>query len=420
MRINASKQLTRDLPMLTTDLLEEIYLGVSSNKVRSGLTMLGIVIGIASVIAMLSIGQGAKAQIENNIQSIGSNLLLVMPGAQRGFGGALNAGRGSAQTLTNDDAKALSTISNTAGVAPESSRRFQVAAHGQNTNTQVVGTVPVYPSVRNLTLENGSFFTDMQLTSRAKVVVIGPTTRDDLFGVGANPIGDSVRINNVNFTVIGITNAKGGTGFSNQDDMMFIPLSSMQTFLSGGQYVSTVSVAAKDQSSMASIQDQINNLLLDRHHLPSLDRADFNVLNQADLVSAASSVTDTFTMLLASIAGISLLVGGIGIMNMMLTTVTERTREIGLRQAIGAEKHEIVGQFLGEAILLTVLGGTIGILLGYGASQLLSSFAGTPTSVSWSSVSLAFGVSAVIGLVFGFYPAKRAAKLNPIEALRFE
>lgn len=406
--------------MLTIDLLEEIYLGVSSNKVRSGLTMLGIVIGIASVIAMLSIGQGAKAQIENNIQSIGSNLLLVMPGAQRGFGGALNAGRGSAQTLTNDDAKAIAAIPDIAGAAPESSRRFQIAARGQNTNTQVVGTVSTYPTVRNITLENGAFFTDSQVTSRAKVVVLGPTVRDDLFGIGANPIGDTVRINNVVFTVIGITNAKGGTGFSNQDDTLFIPLSSMQTFLSGGQYVSTVSVAAKDQLSMSSIQNQINNLLLDRHHLPSLDRADFNVLNQADLVSAASSVTDTFTILLASIAGISLLVGGIGIMNMMLTTVTERTREIGLRQAIGAEKHEIVGQFLGEAILLTVLGGTIGILLGYGASQLLSSLTGTPTSVSWSSVSLAFGVSAVIGLVFGFYPAKRAARLNPIEALRFE
>ncbi len=406
--------------MLVTDLLEEMYLGVSSNKARSGLTMLGIVIGIASVIAMLSIGQGAKAQIEANIQSIGSNLLLVVPGAQRGFGGALNAGRGSAQTLTNEDVKALTSLTDLAGIAPELSKRFQVVAHGQNTNTQVVGTVANYPNVRNLTLESGSFFTDIHFTSRAKVVVLGPTTRDDLFGAGTNPVGETIRINGVSFTVIGITNPKGGSGFSNQDDMLFIPLSSLQTFLSGGQYVSVVSLAAKDTSSMGTIQDQTTSLLLERHHIASADRADFSVLNQADLVSAASSVTDTFTMLLASIAGISLLVGGIGIMNMMLTTVTERTREIGLRQAIGAEKQVIVAQFLGEAILLTVLGGTIGILLGYGASVLLSTLTGTPTRVSSSSISLAFGVSAVIGLVFGFYPAKRAAKLNPIEALRFE
>ncbi len=405
---------------MTRDLFEEIYLGVSSNKIRSGLTMLGIVIGIGSVIAMLSVGQGAKAQIEANIQSIGSNLLLVMPGAQRGVGTAVNTGRGSSQTLTSEDAEAVKTLPNVAAIAPELSRRYQVTARGKNTNTQIVGTGPGYLQVRNVTMDLGSFFSENQVTSRAKVAVLGPTTRDDLFGVDSTPIGQSIRVNGVDFTVIGITKAKGGSGFANQDDTIFVPLSSMQVFLSGGRFVSTISIQAQDQRSMTSIQEAVTSLLLDRHNISNPLQADFSVLNQSDLVSAASSITDTFTTLLASIAGISLLVGGIGIMNMMLTTVTERTREIGLRQAIGAEKQAIVGQFLGEAVLLTVLGGLIGVILGYGASQLISRLAQTPTTVSGSSVALAFSVSALIGLVFGFYPAQRAAKLNPIEALRFE
>ncbi len=406
--------------MMFADLADEIYMGVSSNKVRSGLTMLGIVIGIASVIAMLSIGQGAKAQIEKNIQSIGSNLLLVMPGAQRGIGAAVNAGRGSAQTLTNEDVAALQGLANIVAVEPESSRRYQITAKGTNTNTQVTGTFPAYLSVRNVTMDLGSFLTQAQLNSQAKVAVLGPTTRNDLFGEGVNPVGQSIRMNGLSFTVIGVTAAKGGSGFSNQDDVVFIPLTSMQTFLSGEKYVGTIGVQAKDQQSMSAVQQEITDILLQRHKINSPAQADFSVLNQSDLVNTASSITDTFTTLLASIAGISLLVGGIGIMNMMLTTVTERTREIGLRQAIGAEKTEIVGQFLGEAILLTVLGGAIGVVLGYLISQFITSLTQTATVVSSSSVFLAFGVSAVIGLVFGFYPARRAAELNPIQALRYE
>lgn len=406
--------------MMIRDLGEEIYLGVSSNKVRSGLTMLGIVIGIASVIAMLSIGQGAKLQIQNNIQSIGSNLLLVTPGAQRGVGAAVSAGRGSAQTLTNEDVTALQTVPGVAAVEAEVSRRFQVTARGTNTNTSVVGTLPTYLAVRNVSLEQGSFLSDANQSSRSKVAVIGPTTRDDLFGQDASPIGQQVRINGMLFTVIGVTAAKGGSGFSNQDDIIFIPLATMQTFLSGGAYVSTIGVQAVDQASMSAAQQGITDLLLERHKIGSPDQADFSVLNQSDLVSAASAVTQTFTILLASIASISLLVGGIGIMNMMLTTVTERTREIGLRKAIGAEDGEIVWQFLGESILLTVLGGSIGILIGYGASKAITALTQTQTTVAASSVLLAFGVSAVIGLVFGFYPARRAATLQPIDALRNE
>lgn len=406
--------------MRLPDLLEEVYLGVSSNKVRSGLTMLGIVIGIASVIAMLSIGQGAKAQIEANIQSIGSNLLLVMPGVQRGVGANVSAGRGSAQTLTYEDAKALVGLDGVQAVAPEISRRYQLAAKGTNTNTQIVGTTSDYLRVRNVAMETGSFFTEAQLNSRAKVAVIGPTVRDDLFGVGSQPIGSQLRINGLLFTVIGVTGAKGGSGFSNQDDMAFIPLTTAATFLAGSDNVGTIAVQAKDANAMTTVQADITSVLLTRHRISDPASADFSVLNQADLVSAASSVTNTFTTLLASIASISLLVGGIGIMNMMLTTVTERTREIGLRQAIGAEKGEIIGQFLGEAVLLTLLGGLIGIAIGYGIARLLQTLTQLPTTVAWNSVFLACGVSVGIGLVFGFYPARRAAGLNPIQALRYE
>jgi putative ABC transport system permease protein len=406
--------------MKPADLMEEIWLGVSANKTRSGLTMLGIVIGIASVIAMLAVGQGSKAQIEANIQSIGSNLLLVQPGFQRGVGQAVSAGRGSSQTLKLGDADALKGLDGVAAVSAEINSRQQVVAHGTNTNTSVVGTTPAYADTRNVQIAEGNFLNDAQVSSRAKVAVIGPTTRDDLFGEGASAVGQKIRIKNMEFTVIGVTVAKGGSGFTNQDDMVFIPLSTMSTYFTGNDSVGDIAVKAASQDQMSSVQDEITSVLLARHKITDPSQADFSVLNQSDIASAAAGATQTFTVLLASIAGISLLVGGIGIMNMMFTTVTERTREIGLRQAIGAEKDEIVGQFLGEAVLLTVLGGLIGIALGFAISWGLTTFTGTATQVSWSSVGLAFGVSAGIGLVFGFYPARRASQLNPIQALRYE
>src|SRR3989339_883853 len=407
--------------MTTVDLLEETYSALLANKVRTGLTMLGIVIGIGSVIAMVAIGQGAKGTIESNIQSLGSNLVIIMPGAQRGPGVQISAGRGSAQTLTIDDSNAIQpNVNSVTAVAPELSGRYQITAKGTNTNTQVVGVTSAYPSVRNITIDDGAFISDQNNSSLSKVVVIGPTVRDDLFGIDANPIGQTIRIKKIDFKIIGITKSKGGSGFSNPDDMVFIPISSAQRFLAGSTYVSTISGQASDQDSMTQVQVDITSLLLDRHRITDLALADFSILNQSDIIATASSVTDTLSLLLGAVASISLIVGGIGIMNMMLTTVTERTREIGLRKAIGAKSKDINLQFISEAIVLTFSGGVIGIIVGWLVSYAVSYFAGIATSVSVNSILLAFGVSAGIGIVFGYYPAKRASKLNSIEALRYE
>jgi putative ABC transport system permease protein len=407
--------------MILEDLFQETYAALLVNKVRSGLTTLGIIIGIGSVIAMVSIGQGAKGTIEASIQSLGSNLIIIMPGAQRGVGIQVNAGRGSAQTLTQEDANAIrEQVGLANAVTPELSNRYQITAKGTNTNTQVVGTVSDYPMVRNIEVEEGSFISDQNIQSLGKVAVLGPTVRDDLFGEGASPIGQSIRIRQVEFKVIGITKTKGGSGFNNPDNIIYIPLSTAQKFLAGNIFISSISVQAINQNSMAEMQAQITALLLDRHNISDPQLADFSTLNQADIVATASSVTDTFTILLAAVAGISLVVGGIGIMNMMLTTVTERTREIGLRKAIGAKRKDISTQFLFEAVLLTFIGGAIGVIFGWIISLLVSHFGGIATSVSLYSILLAFGVSAAIGIVFGYYPASRAAKLNPIEALRYE
>ncbi|MBU3925412.1 ABC transporter permease, partial [Patescibacteria group bacterium] len=284
----------------------------------------------------------------------------------------------------------------------------------------VIGTTDTYPGVRNVEIDSGSFITEQHLGSLSKVAVLGTATRDDLFGIEADPVGQKIKINKIEFTVIGVMKARGGTGFGSQDDMIFVPISTAQRFLAGDAYVSTISIQATEQNSMAAVQEDVTNLLLARHNISDPALADFQVMNQQDIAATASTVTNTLTLLLAAIAGISLVVGGIGIMNMMLTTVTERTREIGLRKAIGAKKGDISAQFLAEAIVLTFFGGAIGIFLGWAASLAVSQFAGLATKVSFNSVLLAFGVSAAIGIIFGYYPARRAANLNPIEALRYE
>ncbi len=406
--------------MLIADLFKETYFAIRANKVRSGLTILGIVIGIGSVIAMISVGQGASGSIESSIQSMGSNLLTVSPGFQRSFS-QVSTGRGSAQTLTLKDSDAIiNEVSNVAAVASELSRRYQIVVKGKNTNTQVDGTTASYLEVRNVEIDQGSFISDQNVLSESKVAVLGPTTRDDLFGTSTTPIGETIRINGINFKIIGITKSKGGTGFGSQDDMVFIPISTAQKFLAGSDYVSTINVQANSPQVMTQVQTDITTLLMRLHNISDPQLADFSVLSQQDLLGAVSSITNTMTILLASIAGISLLVGGIGIMNMMMTTVTERTREIGLRKAIGAKRLDISLQFLAEAVMLTFLGGIVGIILGSGLAFTITLFTGTATKISLFSVVLAFGVSAAIGIGFGYWPAQKAAKLNPIEALRYE
>ena len=405
--------------MKLQDLFEEVSFAMIANKSRSFLTILGIVIGIASVIVMISIGQGSQSAITSSIQSLGSNLISITPGAQRSFGFGVSSGRGASQTLINADATAIQQVGNVKAVAPAYSGRYQVTLKGANTNTTIMGTTPDYFGIRNISIDQGSFITAEDVANKSKVAVVGPTVVSDLFGADYtdNPVGTIIKINKIEFTIIGTTKSKGGTGFNNQDDIVYIPLDTMQKTVAGVKYLSTISVPAINADTMTQVQNDITSLLLDRHKVST---ADFTIQNQNDLTSTATSTAKTFTILLGSVAAISLLVGGIGIMNMMLTNVTERTREIGLRKAIGAKRSDINMQFLSEAVALTFIGGIVGILLGVILSLIVNYLGWMTTTIAPYSIFLAFGVSALIGVVFGYYPAKGAAAMNPIDALRYE
>ncbi len=403
--------------MTTRDILHETVSALTANKVRTSLTMLGIVIGIGSVIAMVSIGQGAQASIQSSIEGLGSNLLTIYPGAIQPGRGIVSSGRGAGQSLKTEDIEVIKEVPGVAGVAPELSRRFQITSSaGNNTNSTIIGTSPEYATIKNLSFASGSFFAENQNRSLAKVAVLGATAATDLFGT-QDPVGQTVKINGTIFKVVGLLQTKGGSGFANQDDMIFIPLNTMQKILTGVDYLSTVGVSVTNKDDMEMVRGEITAALIKKHRV---DEADFSIISQADILGTLNQVTQAFTFFLAAIASISLVVGGIGIMNMMLTTVTERTREIGLRKAIGATSRDISVQFLAEAVALTILGGALGIAIGWGIAVVVNSLGIIQTQVSLMSVLLAFGVSALIGIVFGYYPARRAAKLNPIEALRYE
>lgn len=403
--------------------MSESYNALVGNKSRSVLTMLGIIIGIAAVIATLAIGNGSQQTIQKSIDALGSNLIIVTPGAARGAGVTASAGLGSATTLTLADEQALQQqLTNISGIDPELTVRAQITAPGTNTNVSVTGTTPDYQTDRNISIDSGAFFSDQQVTNKDEVAVIGPTVLSTLYpnDTSAQAIGQVIKIKSNIFTIVGVTVAKGGSGFTNQDNMVFVPISTAQQFLSGGQTISTISISADNTNDMTLVQNQATAIMLQQHNISDPTAADFTIQNQSDIVSSASSITSTLTILLASVAGISLVVGGIGIMNMMLTTVTERTREIGLRKAIGATRANINLQFLTEAVLLTFVGGVVGIALGVGVSLVMTKFFSITTSISSSSIVLSFCVAAAIGIIFGYYPARRASRLSPIEALRFE
>ncbi len=393
---------------------------LAGNKLRSILTMLGVIIGVASVVTMVSIGQGARQSIASQVQSLGSNLLTIFPGAAGQFG--VRQGLGSLQTLTLDDAHAIAQgVPEVEAVTAEFSRPAQVVHGNENTNTSVSGVTPDFQEVRNFNVQDGSFFSEADMTSRARVAVLGRTVVQNLFGDrDAVPLGATVKINRATFTVIGVMEEKGATGFNDRDDIIFIPLTTAQKRLFGVDFVRAIYVKVRDAESMNAAQDEVENLLRSRHRLNAGADSDFNIRNQADIIATFQSVTRTMTLLLGGIAAVSLLVGGIGIMNIMLVSVTERTREIGIRKAVGATQRDILTQFLVEALTLSITGGLIGLLLGVAGSQLISRIAGWATLISAGSVIMAVTFAAAVGIFFGLYPAQRAAALDPIVALRYE
>ncbi|MBI2940537.1 MAG: ABC transporter permease [Chloroflexi bacterium] len=405
------------------------FQALSANRLRSALTMLGIIIGVGAVIGLTAVGRGAQLAVTQQIQSMGTNLLFVRPGFTQQ--GGIRSAAGSAPTLSIEDGEAIAReIMGVTAVVPETGSFAQVIAQGQNVNTRVTGTNDQYPDVRNHRVADGEFFTQQEFESRSSVVVLGANVARTLFG-DVSPVGQTVSISQgarrLSFRVIGVMAAKGGTGFGNQDDVVFVPLTTLQQRLfrqqarGGQQLVGTLNVQIAEESETDRVVQDIGDLLRSRHRVA---QDDFTIQSQEDILETAGQVTGIMTILLGAIAGISLLVGGIGIMNIMLVSVTERTREIGIRKAVGARRRDILMQFLIESLVVSAVGGLVGIVLGVGIAQALGQVSlngqALRTVVTFDSVLLACVVSAAIGVFFGIYPASRAARLHPIEALRYE
>jgi putative ABC transport system permease protein len=390
------------------------------NVMRTMLTALGIIIGVAAVIVMMALGNGARASIEARIRSAGTNLIIVMPGSATV--GGVRLGQGARTTLTPADAEAIRrNVPGVAAVSPGASTRAQVVSATGNWSTQMQGTGADIAAIRDWSLETGSFFTDSDVARAAKVALLGAVVRDQLFGSDVDPTGETIRIANQPFAVLGVLARKGQSAIGqDQDDTVIVPYTTVLKKLSGNTWLTNITVAADSESQIAQVADDIAALLRQRHHLSPTDPDDFAVRTLEEMASVLTSTTNTMTWLLASVAAVSLLVGGIGVMNIMLVSVTERTREIGLRMAIGARKRDIARQFLVESLTLGLAGGIVGILIGVlGSIGLSQAFAWT-TSISPMSLVLSFGCAAAIGGFFGLYPARRAAALSPIEALRYE
>jgi putative ABC transport system permease protein len=392
---------------------------LSRNKIRSALTMLGIIIGVGSVIAMVSLGQGAQKQVQDQISSMGTNLLIVMSNSQRS--GGVRAGSGTGTTLTTDDADAiLRDVPGVAAISPSVTASVPLVVGNQNWTTRAEGASASYPSIRARAVASGEFFTDADVKSAARVAVLGQTVVNELFG-GADPVGQQIRVRNLTFRVVGVLERKGQSQYGqDQDDTLVLPYTTVMKKLTATNYVSTVYVSAVSQDATDDVQQEVTKLLRTRHNLRAGEDDDFRIRNLTDVAEAAAETSRVMTMLLGGIAAVSLLVGGIGIMNIMLVSVTERTREIGIRMAIGARSKVVQNQFLIESLLLGLAGGFIGILTGIGVSFALSQVFGWPQLISPVAVVGSAAFSMAIGVIFGYYPARKAASLDPIDALRFE
>ncbi len=388
-----------------------------ANKLRSLLTMLGVIIGVAAVIALVSVGMGVRKGITSNFESLGANTIIIMPGAS--VRGPRTAG--SRQTLKYSDAQAIKAkVQNIDYVSPSVSSSYLAVYGNQNWTTTVEGVTAELLKIRSLSVASGSFLSQTDLDKRNRVAVIGTTVAENLFGE-ENPVGKNIRIKNQPFKVIGLLESKGSSGFGNdQDDTIYIPLTTAMQRMQGIDYVRSISVQASSTNAIDQAQEDITTLLRQRHHLTGKQENDFNVRNTASIIESVNESTAMLTILLGSIAGISLLVGGIGIMNIMMVSVTERTREIGIRKALGATFSNIMMQFMIESMVIGIVGGLIGIAVGCGASYAIASTGKVQTSITWLPIVVSFSFAVAIGLFFGIYPARKAAKLDPIEALRYE